>query len=147
MTHQIRKYKDEDLTEILSIWEKASQLAHSFLSDEFMIQERYNLPNMYIPAADTWIAEVDGKVVGFISLIGNEVGGLFVNPSFHKLGIGFSLMNIAKKLHGDLVVEVFKENTIGRMFYERYGFIQKNQYHHKDSGEQMLRLTYTQLDK
>ncbi len=147
MTHQIRKYKDEDLTAILSIWEKASQIAHSFLSEEFMNQERCNLPNIYIPAADTWIAEVDGKVAGFISLIGNEVGGLFVNPSFQRLGIGRSLMNKARKLHGDLVVEVYKENTIGRVFYKRYGFTQKSRYLHKGSGQEMLRLTYTRFDK
>ncbi|MCK5812145.1 MAG: GNAT family N-acetyltransferase [Clostridiales bacterium] len=147
MSHQIRRYKDEDLTAIISIWEKASQLAHSFLSEEFMDQERYNLSNVYILAADTWIAEVDSKVVGFISLIGNEVAGLFVNTFFHKLGIGYSLMNIAKKLHGDLVVEVFNENTIGRVFYERYGFTQKSRFLHKGSGQEMLRLTYTQLDK
>jgi len=144
MTHLIRRYKNEDIIAILIIWEKASQLAHSFLPKKFMDQERDNLPNLYIPAAETWVAEVEGKVVGFIALIGNEVGGLFVDPSIHSHGIGRSLMDKAKKIHGDLVVEVFEKNTIGRAFYDRYGFTQKSRYLHEESGCVMLKLTYAQ---
>jgi len=28
------------------------------------------------------------RVVGFISLLGNEVGAMFVDPDFHRCGIG-----------------------------------------------------------
>jgi len=143
MRHIIRKYNNEDLASVLSVWEKASQLAHSFLPEDFIAQERINLPNVYLPAADTWVTEFEGKVVGFISLIGNEVGGLFVDPAFHGIGLGRSLMNKARELHGDLVVEVFEKNTIGREFYNKYGFSLKSRYHHKDSGFEMLKLTYS----
>ena len=92
MIYHIRKYTGTDLKNILSIWEKASNLAHPFLPKEFLSQERYNIQNIYIPAADTWVADVNGSAVGFISIIGNVVGGLFLDPDFHGLGIGKALM-------------------------------------------------------
>ena len=97
-------------------------MAHPFMDEAFFEKERYNIPHLYLPNADTWVAELDGIVVGFIALIGNEVGGLFLDPSSHGRGVGKAMMDKAQELHGDLVVEVFKENAIGRRFYEQYGF-------------------------
>ena len=69
------------------------------------------------------VADVDGRVIGFISLLENEVGGLFVHSSHHRQGIGCSLIDKARELKGDLYVEVFKDNKIGRAFYRKCGFV------------------------
>jgi putative acetyltransferase len=37
-------------------------------------------PKLYLPNADTWVAETNGAVVGFIALLGNFVGAIFVEP-------------------------------------------------------------------
>jgi len=42
MVHNIRKYKDRDLNDVLSSWENASELAHPFLTREFLDLERNN---------------------------------------------------------------------------------------------------------
>ncbi len=115
----IRKYNDKDLTEILSAWESASEVAHPFLSQGFLDQERRNIPELYLPNADTWVAEHDGHDVGFIALIGNEVGAIFVSTQFHGKGVGRALMNKAREIRGELVVEVFRKNKIGRNFYSK----------------------------
>jgi len=70
-----------------------------------------------MPNTDTWVAELEGEVKGFIALMGNEVGAIFLQSECHGQGLGKALMDKAQKLHGDLEVEVFKENTIGRKFY------------------------------
>lgn len=86
--------------------------------------------------------EVDSRVVGFISLMGNEVGGLFLHPQYHGKKLGKLMMDKAQSLHGDLEVEVFKKNHIGRRFYEQYGFNLVEEKIHEQTGEQVLRLKF-----
>jgi hypothetical protein len=49
----------------------------------------------------------------------------------------------AIEIHGDLEVEVFKENAIGRKFYSRYGFSLVEEKLHEPTGQQILRLKFT----
>lgn len=125
---------------MLSSWEVATRLAHEFMTDEFIAQERKNVAEIYIPNTDTWVAEIDGKVKGFIALMGSEVGAIFLQPDCHGKGVGKALMDKAQELHGDLEVEVFRENVIGRNFYSRYGFEQVEEKQHEPTGQQVLRL-------
>ena len=136
----IRKYKSADLEDMLNTWEAASAVAHPFLSEEFIEQERHNIPNVYVPMAETWVWEVDGRVVGFIALIGNEVGAIFVEPEFQGGGIGRALMDRARDLRGELEVEVFTANAIGRAFYDKYGFELMHEKIHEPSGFEVMRL-------
>jgi len=143
MKATIRHYQERDLSDLLTAWENASKTAHPFLTKEFLEQERYNIPNLYIPNADTWVVVDDDKVVGFIALIGTEVGAIFVDPSYHGRGLGKALMDKAYSLHSQLEVEVFKENAIGRRFYDRYGFQLLHEKMHKETGNMLLRLAFT----
>ncbi len=52
-------------------------------------------------------------------------------------------MNKAQELHGDLEVEVFKENSIGRKFYSNYGFKEIEEKLHGPTGQKILRLKFT----
>lgn len=136
----IRTLQKQDLEDVLATWEAASRVGHQFLSEEFLRLERQAIPDQYLPAAETWVWETSGRVVGFISLLGHEVGALFVDPRFHGLGIGHALMDHVWKLHGVLEVEVFMANTIGRAFYERYGFTLMHEKVHVPTGFTLLRL-------
>ena len=142
MTHVIRKYVESDLDGVLSSWESASKIAHPFLKEDFLETERYNIPNVYLPNTDTWVAEVNGKVVGFIALMGNEVGAIFLDPEFQGIGIGKCLMDKAQEIHGTLEVEVFTANSIGRKFYDRYGFEFLAESMHEPTNQNVLRLKY-----
>lgn len=143
MNITIRQYNSSDLQAVLDSWEVATRLAHPFMTEDFIAQERINTKEIYLPNTDTWVAEIDGKVEGFIALMGNEVGAIFLQPSLHGLGIGKALMDKAKKLHSDLEVEVFKENAIGRRFYAKYGFKYFNESLHEPTGQKVIRLKYT----
>ena len=140
---KIRQYTNSDLGAVLSSWEAATRLAHPFMTDEFIAQERINVAEIYMPNTDTWVVEPGDEVKGFIALMGNEVGAIFLQPECHGQGAGKSLMDKARELHGDLEVEVFKENSIGRKFYSRYGFEQLEEKLHEPTGQQVLRLKLT----
>jgi len=122
---------------------KCFKIAHPFLKEEFLAQERKNVPELYLPNADTWVVEADNKVAGFIALIGNEVGAIFLQPEHQGKKMGKLMMDKAQELHGDLEVEVFEMNSVGRNFYDQYGFKLIEEKIHEPTGERALRLKYT----
>ena len=138
----IRKHKPEDLEQILDIWYKSSTLAHPFLEVSFVDKVKEDMRNLYIPGSETWVYIKNNSLVGFISMMGNEIGGLFVLPNQHSKGIGTQLVNMVSELHNELEVEVFKKNEIGRAFYSKYGFILLNQFFHEESNSEVMRLSY-----
>jgi SAM-dependent methyltransferase len=136
----IRQYENQDLDDLLTAWAAASEIAHPFLTKEFLASERENIPNLYLPNAETWVYEDDGQVVGFIALIGSEVGAIFVHPSHQRKGVGHRLMGKAKEIREELEVEVFVNNAIGRAFYAKYGFETVAEKVHEQTGFDLLRL-------
>jgi len=143
MNITIRQYSSSDLNAVLDTWEVATRLAHRFMTEDFIAQERKNTAEIYLPNTDTWVAEIDGKVKGFIALMGNEVGALFLQPSLNRKGIGTLLMNKARELQGDLEVDVFKENIGGHHFYTQYGFEYMKESLHEPTGQKVIRLKYS----
>lgn len=137
----IRPYRDTDLDRVLHIWRAANAVAHPFLGEDFLRSEQDNVRDVYLPAAETWVAESGGRVVGFISLLGHQVGGLFLAPAWQGRRIGKALMDKAVAERGALELDVFAANVIGRRFYDRYGFVDADDYLHAPTGQRVLRLT------
>ncbi|MEQ8763689.1 MAG: GNAT family N-acetyltransferase [Planctomycetota bacterium] len=140
MSEKIRPYQSTDLEDLLETWESASAVGHPFLDRDFLDQERKNIEELYLPNTETWVWEEAGQVVGFVSLMGTEVGALFVRVEHHGRGLGRALMDKARSLRDDLEVEVFEENRVGRAFYERYGFVPIETKVHEATGLVVLRL-------
>ena len=136
----IRAYQDADVDAILDVWYKSSSLAHPFLSDEFQEKEKKNIREIYLPNTVTWVYEADGRILGFISMMGNEIGAIFLDPSYHGRGIGKTMLDWVKQKHDSLEVDVFKANHIGRAFYDRNGFRFMREYIHKETKQEVLRL-------
>ncbi|MCH8306181.1 MAG: GNAT family N-acetyltransferase [Candidatus Marinimicrobia bacterium] len=139
----IRKYEEKDIDELLDAWYSASKVAHPFLSEDFFDRERKNIRELYIPNVETWVYEKDSKVVGFITLINELIYAFFVDTDFQRIGIGRALMEHAKSIRTFLELYVFKENKIGRNFYDKCGFIEVFKHPHKETGFMQLRLKLT----
>lgn len=136
----LRPYQPGDQADVLDVWFRASSLAHPFLSAEFMARERAEIGDHWLEVADTTVYESDGRVVGSISLIGNEVGGIFVDPGHQGQGIGRALMGHAEGTRPFLELTVFAANTAARRFYDRYGFEPVAETTHEETGQPQLRL-------
>ncbi len=136
----IRKYNEIEITTLVDIWEQASTIAHPFLDAEFTQMVKKAMTEMYLPNSDTWVYIESNKIIGFISMLENEIGGLFISPEHQSKGIGTSLVNHIKQFHKELEVEVFELNKIGMPFYEKYGFKVIKEYIHEESNQKVLRM-------
>lgn len=136
----IRPYTDEDLGELLDIWYRASLIAHAFLPEGFLETERNEIAGHWLPVAETTVFETEGRVVGFLSLIDNEVGGIFVDPDLQGRGIGRALMDGARDKRQFLELNVFEANCIARRFYDAYGFEPVARIINEENGFPEIRL-------
>jgi putative acetyltransferase len=139
----IRPYEDRDLEQLLEVFVSASHAGHPFVDEAFIQAERGRIAEVYLPVTDTWVYELEGEVVGFLALLGSEVGALFVAAEHHGRGFGHALMDKARELHGSLTLDVFEQNSLGRAFYERQGFRQIDRHLHEETGLMHVRM---QLD-
>ncbi len=136
----IRGYRDKDCAAVIELWYTASQVATPFLSEEFLAEEREEIRKVYLPSAETSVFETEGTVAGFIALLGNEVGAIVVHPEWQGRGVGRALMDHAVDLRSFLYLDVFKENAVGRRFYNRYGFQFEREHVHAQTGHIQMRL-------
>lgn len=96
--------------------------AHPFIGEARLTEQRRLIEGEYLPKAETSVAWCDGEAVGFISLLGNFIGGIFIAPDRQGLGIGRKLIASALARKGELSLEVYTENAQGVRFYNRLGF-------------------------
>lgn len=113
----IRKYNENDMASVLEIWLNASVQAHAFISPEFWESQVENMRNIYIPASETYVYEVESKVVGFYALYENSLAAIFVSPELQGKGIGKQLLSHAKTQRAELSLAVYKENQASYQFY------------------------------
>ncbi len=78
---------------------------------------------------EVWLAEEDGRPLGFLAIERSQRDGLdvleklYVDPDAQNQGVGTALLEHAKALRPDgLVLWVFQKNDGARRFYERHGF-------------------------
>lgn len=139
MTHAhgatIRAYSNTtDRDRLADIWLEASRIGHPFLTETDLAEQLAKVRDIYLPQAENWVAEIDGRPAGFIGLIDSFIGGLFVDPATHGHGLGKALVLHAAKLKGSLDVEVYADNEAAVAFYSRIGFVETLRRSHDDEG-------------
>jgi putative acetyltransferase len=119
----IRNYRETDLEEMVRIWYDASILAHSFIPSSFWALNKSAMKEEYLLLAENLVFEEEGKVAGFISLVGERVCALFVAPEMQGKGIGRALLEHAMLLKENLSLKVYRENENALRFYGKCGFV------------------------
>ncbi|WP_342457049.1 bifunctional class I SAM-dependent methyltransferase/GNAT family N-acetyltransferase [Ensifer adhaerens] len=130
----IRRWCPEEGERLLAIWLAASRIGHPFLGEARLVEQQQVVRDTYLPMADNWVAEIDGQVVGFIGLIENFIGGLFVDPDVLGAGIGRALVGDAAARLGQLDVSVYADNRAAVAFYLRLGFAETARKATDDEG-------------
>lgn len=81
------------------------------------------IATVMLVVGETWVAREAGRVLGFVTLNGEELDQLYLLPGHFKRGIGSLLLAKAKERSPErLTLFTFQRNTVARAFYERHGF-------------------------
>ena len=79
---------------------------------------------------DTTVAEIDGRLAGFIMVVDDEAEQVYVSQEFRGSGVANVLLDEAERQvqangHSTAWLSVVGGNTRARRFYERRGWIDK----------------------
>lgn len=125
----IRTARREDAEELFSVHQRSVQslCASDYSAAHMAAWFTGRSATMYLPALQAgrlWVAEANGKVIGFVGTEPGEVTLLFVAPEATGRAIGsmlfeFGLLRASENFHGPLTVVATKNSA---PFYRRYGF-------------------------
>ncbi|MFW5418138.1 GNAT family N-acetyltransferase [Nocardiopsis sp. CNT-189] len=122
------------------LWSRASKQAHPFIEGEGKGDRARRLREVCLREAENRVAEEDGGAVALLGLLGNEIGGLFVDPRAQGRGIGRALVEHAAALRGEVRLEVFEAGTGARRFYELTGFTEQGRRLDEETGHPLILL-------
>ena len=120
----LRPYAEADRDACLAIWRAASESGHPFLTLADLDADQVLVRDIYLSKAAITLACEGQEPAGFIALIDDFIGGLFVQPARHRQGVGRLLIATASRQAGPLRVEVYAANENALRFYETLGFEQ-----------------------
>jgi GNAT superfamily N-acetyltransferase len=99
---------------------------------------------------ETWAARLDRRIVGFMTLVGEDLEQLYLLPGHYRRGIGSMLLAQAKALSsGQLRLFTFRRNERARAFYEAHGFriVDLNDGSRNEEGEPDVLYEWTACQK
>ena len=121
----VRPFGEADLEPLVALWHASRRRAHwhipvhrTFTVDD----DRGFMTGTMIPRNDLWVAERDGRPVGFMAVVPGWVNQLYVAVEAQRSGVGSALIGHAKALMDDIRLHTFQSNAPARAFYARHGF-------------------------
>ena len=123
----IRAYNENDFDAVTRLWRVAREVAFP----EFMVKHPHTFEEdchyfrcNILAHNDVWVADVDGRVVGFMAIAGDFIDQLYIHPDFQRRGLGKAFLDFAKERSPEHVwLYTLQINTNGRAFYEKNGFV------------------------
>jgi GNAT superfamily N-acetyltransferase len=100
-----------------------------FIAEEDMITVAERVERWTGRSAEgAFVAEVEGRIVGVVQVVGDEIKGLYVEPAAQGAGLGATLLDFAcERLraagYAQAMLWVFEPNGHARGFYERRGWV------------------------
>lgn len=117
----IRHFRETDIRQVMNLWLNGNIEAHPFVETEYWVSN-YDTVQEQILQAEVFVCEEEGKIQGFIGLMGDYIAGLFVDKTYRSMGIGKDLMEYVKSFYSTLFLKVYQQNTRAVAFYFREGF-------------------------
>jgi GNAT superfamily N-acetyltransferase len=121
----IRLLEPYDADEAARVWWKARHAYPDLLPAAIHTLDEVAtwFVDVLLPDAQTWIALDDGRIVAVLTLDGDDLDQLYVDPDFAGQGVGSTLVDLAKDLRpGGLALWTFQTNTRAQAFYLHHGF-------------------------
>lgn len=138
---------EQEMDEVIDVWYATSMVCHDFIDKDIWHACKDDMRNKYIPAAATVVAKYDGKIIGFISLVGNRLAAIFVLPEHQGKGVGQKLLMNAFTKRDNLLLTVYEKNTAARRFYHSHNFTESSKSTDEHTGEVEITMEWNNKDK
>ncbi|WP_010650369.1 GNAT family N-acetyltransferase [Oceanobacillus massiliensis] len=154
MDNLIRKMKKRDISQVQDVAKESWHATYEGIipievQDRFL-EAAYSYENMKrrLKGSTIYVAEVEGKVVGFanyspVSVDGSvELGAIYVYPTYQGKGIGTAFLRagIEQLEVKEILLNVEKNNTIGANFYRAKGFEAVSEFDDQFDGHSLKTL-------
>jgi GNAT superfamily N-acetyltransferase len=118
----IRSSTPADLAAVVDVFRRASLTNEGDREWILANPDKFVVDEGPVLEGKTRVAVVDGRVVGFATLVGTELEDLFVDPDWMRGGIATALVRDVAENGGVERIEV-TANGHALAFYERVGFV------------------------
>lgn len=119
---EVRESHPGDREVLLAIWLRSVRASHTFLTEQDIQELLPLVRDCALPALELWVLTHEGEPIGFAGLDGSKLEALFLDPAYFRRGGGRLLVEHARGLKGQLVVDVNEQNPQALRFYEALGF-------------------------
>jgi putative acetyltransferase len=123
----IRLYREDDFEIVTKFWHEAQQVAMPGLEARMghtLEDARNYFSNRIAVENQIWVYELGDIPVGYLGIQGEFIDRLYVDPAFHRRGIGQALLDHARTLSPKhLWLYTHVANEMARAFYAKNGFI------------------------
>ena len=130
----IRKFRTDDLEQVMGLWLATNISAHYFISAKYL-HANYALVKKMLPQANIWVYEKNNEIWGFIGLQDTYIAGIFVADKAQGKGIGSELLAKAKQQKSQLSLAVYTKNERALNFYQRADFTVVNEQLDETTGQ------------
>lgn len=120
---RLRPAREADAATIADVWLASFRATYAFPPAHPDDEVRAWVRDHLLPNTATWVAELDRRVIGFLSIADGWIEQLYVEPEHTGTGVGSRLIQLAKETFpAGLQLWTFQVNDGARRFYERHGF-------------------------
>ncbi len=132
----VRRMEETDLDSVMQIWLESNIKAHDFIPKEYWENNFASVREMVFEAeVYVYVTGCGGEVAGFLGMMEDYLAGIFVRGGMRSRGIGKCLLCFAKKEKRRLSLHVYRKNERALRFYEREGFLRREETADRGTGE------------
>jgi putative acetyltransferase len=127
MRIKIRQYENNDFEPVTRLWRRSREVSlpefqrekgYPFEKDQWYFNVHILIENK------VFIADLDGKPVGFMAMKDDFIDCLYVDPDYWHKGIGSIFLDHARSIFPDhLWLYTLQINHVARTFYQKQGFV------------------------
>jgi putative acetyltransferase len=119
----LRRATDADAQAIAIVHRTAMRVSLAFLPELHTAEEDIRFfAQRFLPVCEVWVADDDGRIVGYVGFDPDWVHHLYVHPDAQGRRIGPQLLALALADGRSRRLWTFQQNERARRFYEARGF-------------------------
>ncbi len=114
----------EESERVLEVWEASVRATHDFLSEaDIQFFKPLVLGALFGLEHLVCVRDPDGILIGFAGVSHGKLEALFIDPAWHRRGLGRVLTRYAVTALAADRVDVNEQNQKAVAFYERLGYV------------------------